>query len=76
MTKNRIDIVQKRRFNSMGQLRNEYHFFYRYGPNKELGVYLGAVLFPNNVPTEKKLNEITRSLAEVWGLIPPKQNRK
>lgn len=55
----------------------ECYFYYRYGPQRQFSFFMGAIRIPilSRVKMEKFMNDVTRAIAVIWGVIPPRQGR-
>lgn len=73
MKKNNIDYATRDR----NRLR-EFHFGHRYGVYSEHFTYFGGLKIPmsSRQREEQFLNIITKALADVYGLNPPRQKHK
>ena len=77
MTKNKIEYGIREKYVGVGRLK-ECHFQYRYGTDKQFTAYLGGLRIPisSRKQEEQFINAVTKALADIWGLNPPKKNHK
>lgn len=77
MRRNNIDFAVKDSYAGASRVK-ECHFGHRYGPYQEFTAYMGGLRIPitNRKEEEEFINEVTRALAKIWRLNPPKKKQK